>query len=242
MNRKILVLFILIGLLAIIGVGSYAAISGVFEGQTAQSEVESEQSEVVSEVEPGSELKDPNEGVDTEAASDGQTQDVVDGEVDENGDLIEDSKYLDSDGDTVANYFDECPGVDDFSTECTGETADTNAETTTDTDGNEYDDNGDLRSESKYLDDDGDTVANYYDLCPDVDDFSSECAATSDSSGSADSTDSSDSSNSSDVDNNGDARADSKYLDDDGDTVANYYDICPGVDDFSSECETDAYN
>ncbi len=234
MNRKILVLFILIGLLAIIGVGSYAAISGAFEMQTAQSEENSEQIEVVSEINLGSELKDLNEGVDTEAASDGQTQDVVDGEVDENGDLIEDSKYLDSDGDTVANYFDECPNIDDFSTECTGETADTNAETTTDTDGNEYDENGDLRSESKYLDDDGDTVANYYDVCPDVDDFSSDCAATSD--------EASDSGDLIEVDNNGDERADSKYLDDDGDTIANYYDICPGVDDFSSDCDTDAYN
>ncbi len=241
MNRKILVLFILIGLLAIIGVGSYAAISGVFETDEVVSEENLEASEVDSET--GSALKDPNEGVDTEAASDGQTQDVVDGDVDENGDPVEDSKYLDDDGDTVANYFDECPGVDDFSSECTGQSADTDAEVSTDTDGNEYDENGDLRADSKYLDDDGDTVANYYDICPDVDDFSDECAGTN-SSSDTQSTETvvSDTEASDELDANGDARADSKYLDDDSDTIANYYDICPGVDDFSDECDTDAYN
>lgn len=111
-----------------------------------------------------------------------------------------------------------------------------------------YDENGDLREDSKYLDDDSDTIANYYDICPGVDDFSDECETdaydkpeATEPQTVATSTDESDASES-EYDENGALRADSKYLDDDEDTIANYYDICPGVDDFSDECETDAYN
>lgn len=95
---------------------------------------------------------------------------------------------------------------------------------------NELDEKGDPRSKSTYLDDDGDTVANLYDVCPGVDDFSDDCdtSAFTNNSPATNSTEK--------LDKNGDPRSKSKYLDDDGDTIANFYDICPGVDDNSSSC------
>ncbi len=211
MNRKIIVLLILIGLFGIIGVASYAYVSGMLvstesevsseqsEVSSEQSEVSSEQSEVSSEqselesevIEPGTTVKSETEGVDTEIPADPEGE--SDAQVGDNVDV-------------------------------------------------EYDENGDLREDSKYLDDDGDTVANYFDICPDVDDFSSDCETDAYSAETETAETDSSESTSSDLDENGVARDESTYLDDDGDTVANFYDICPGVDDFSSECETDAYN
>lgn len=90
----------------------------------------------------------------------------------------------------------------------------------------DLDKNGDPREKSKYLDSDGDTIANYYDICPNIDDNSEECQPTQTSSNDSDSSE----------------RSTSKRLDDDGDTVANYYDVCPGKDDFGSECDTSKFN
>lgn len=176
MNRKILILLIIISFFATIGVGGYAYVAGLFDDE--ESEVGSELSEVPSQTYV-SEVKSQTEGVDTQVPSEAT-----------NGSLTSDPKKEDDD---------------------------------------EYDENGDLRSESKYLDDDGDTVANYYDICPDVDDFSSDC--DTDAYSNSNST-----SSNSNLDKNGDPRSQSKYLDEDGDTVANYYDICPGIDDFSDAC------
>ncbi len=192
MNRKILVLLVLIGLFAVIGVSAYAYVAGAFSDSETTSEVSSEvtseqSSEVSSEI-----TKDPNEGVDTEvsgvtdseAETDGNLEGDPSAKYDENGDLREDSKYLDDDQDTIANYYDICPGVDDFTDECETDaydkTDDSVADENTDEDAaddvtTKYDENGDLRENSKYLDDDGDTIANFYDVCPGVDDFSGEC-------------------------------------------------------------------
>lgn len=189
MNRKIIVLLILIGLFAIIGISAYAYMSGALDAIENQG---SEVSEVKSSELTSEALKDPSEGVDTEvpvtseteAESDGQSNNNTESEYDENGDLRSESKYLDDDEDTIANYFDICPGVDDFSSECETDAYGTNDDSvaddntlseTADQTESEYDENGDLKSESKYLDADGDTIANYYDICPGVDDFSSEC-------------------------------------------------------------------
>lgn len=192
MNRKIIVLLILIGIFAIIGIATYSRAIPKVDTDTV-SEVGSEKSETSSEVEPVTseiEIKSETEGVDTaipsEAISDEQVKDTVTDELDENGDVRSESKYLDEDGDTIANYFDICPGVDDFSSECETDAYNVetkNKQTEPEADGevadvvsDEVDDNGDVRSASKYLDDDGDTVANYYDICSGIDDFSNECA------------------------------------------------------------------
>lgn len=187
MNRKILVLLVLIGLFAVIAVSGYALVAGVFE---TESEVDSEVSDVNSEVssdvsETKSEeaLKDPNEDVDTVVSETADTTEVEgdpEAEFDDNGVPRAESTYLDDDHDTIANFYDICPGVDDFSDEC--ETDAYNNEETEEVESvstapveTEYDNNGDLRENSKYLDDDSDTIANFYDICPGVDDFSSDC-------------------------------------------------------------------
>lgn len=191
MNRKIIVLFIIIGIFAIIGVSTYAYINGILDTASEVSSEVSEVSEVSSEtgeasIETSEVTKDPSEGVDTEvpvdseAVSDSQVEGDPEAEYDENGDLRSESKYLDDDGDTIANYFDICPGVDDFSSDCETDAYDSVAdentiEDTADTTSAEVDENGAVRSESTYLDDDGDTIANYFDICPGVDDFSSDC-------------------------------------------------------------------
>lgn len=194
MNRKILVLLVLIGLFAVIAVGGYALVAGVFE---TESEVDSEVSDVDSEVsdvnsEVSSEVsetkseeivKNPSEGVDTEVPETTEATEVEgdpEAEFDDNGVPREESTYLDDDHDTIANFYDICPGVDDFSDEC--ETDAYNNDETEDVESveaesveTEYDNNGDLRENSKYLDDDGDTIANFYDICSGVDDFSNDC-------------------------------------------------------------------
>lgn len=209
MNRRIIILLILIGFFSIVGVSAYSVMNGLLEtDQTSEakseevSEVKSEEvseveSEEVSEVDSESQIdeteveKDPNEGVETTVpeettGDETSTEDLYD----EHGDLKENSKYLDADGDTVANYYDICPGVDDFSDDCETDAYDTNtasanndsiddesvsSENNQDTSSSAYDENGDLRENSTYLDADGDTVANYYDICPGIDDFSDEC-------------------------------------------------------------------
>lgn len=205
MNRKVIVLAIVISLFALIGVATYAVVTDSFGMGDKASEVGSEvPSETTSEadseviIESPSEItKDPNEGVDTQVpVTDSEVVTEPEGDPNEkydaNGDLRENSKYLDEDGDTVANYYDICPGVDDFGIKCSANsssttdnssTADNSAATnssstateTSQTQSNEVDANGDLVSNSKYLDADGDTIANYYDICPGVDDFGSSC-------------------------------------------------------------------
>lgn len=194
MNRKILVLLVLIGIFAVIAVSGYAVVAGVFEteseigsevSEVVSEEVSEEVSEVTSETKSESIVKNPTEGVDTEVPETPDTTEVEgdpEAEFDDNGVPREESTYLDDDHDTIANFYDICPGVDDFSSEC--ETDAYNQEeaeevetdqTETPTTKDEYDENGDLRADSKYLDDDSDTIANFYDICPGVDDFSSEC-------------------------------------------------------------------
>lgn len=193
MNRKILVLAIIIGLFALIGVSTYAIITESFGTNAEKSETGSELlSEVESDqiIESPSEItKDPNEGVDTSVPTpESETTNEPEGDpqagYDANGDLRENSKYLDDDGDTIANYYDICQGVDDFGSECstgsttptqTATTNQTTSETETTQAADEVDKNGDPVSGSRYLDADGDTIANYYDICPGVDDFSSSC-------------------------------------------------------------------
>lgn len=197
MNRKIIVLLILISLFGVIGVTAYGFASGTFDSSDKKSEVSSEvksdissetKSNISSEV-TSQTIKDPNEGVNTSVpATKSETTPQVEGDseakYDENGDLRKDSKYLDDDGDTVANYYDICPGVDDFGSDCKTDAYDSevDSEVAQDTPAaadqpasTTYDENGDLVSDSKYLDEDGDTVANYYDICPGVDDFGSNC-------------------------------------------------------------------
>lgn len=186
MNRKILIGAVIVSIFALIGVVSYAVVTGAIDLSDKTSEVGSEvSSETTSEVasEPASETTvDPNEGVDTTTPPETDASSGVEGDAsnkyDENGDLRENSKYLDDDGDTIANFYDICKGQDDFGSECST-TGDTNA-TTSNTDTSQsstvkYDENGVEVSKSKYLDADGDTIANYYDICPGVDDFGTEC-------------------------------------------------------------------
>ncbi len=225
MNRKLIVILILIGVFSIIGIGGYAYATSFAESDTPKSEITSEDSQ-----------KSELDVTDTEVeSSDAQAESAVvteDG-LDENGVPVEQSTYLDDDGDTVANAYDVCPGYDDFLDENGNSVPDDCEDSTTESgaaiESDELDKNGDARSESKYLDDDGDTVANYYDVCPDVDDFSDECDTSSVSSVS--SSGESDGSTTEELDKNGDTRSQSKYLDDDGDTVANYFDICPNGND-----------
>lgn len=177
MNRKLVVLLILIGLFGVVGVTTYGVVTGALNPSDSKSEAGSEVKSALSSEVTSETIKDPNEGVDTSVPeTDSETTPSLEGdseaEYDENGALRKDSKYLDDDQDTVANYYDICPGVDDFSSDCK-----TDAYTSSDNtaDDSKVDENGDPISESTYLDEDGDTVANLYDLCPNVDDFSNDC-------------------------------------------------------------------
>ncbi len=219
MNRKVVIILILIGVAAIIGVLFYA-----------KNENELSNSQDMD--------KELNTGSETQSSEDeSNIQNVMTNNTyDENGDLIAESKYLDDDNDSVVNALDVCPGIDDFSPECEPKsetnTDDEESEPTANKPTSDVDKNGDPRAESTYLDEDGDTIANLYDICPGIDDFSPECEANNTTNNEPAATEPT-----SDVDKNGDPRAESTYLDEDGDTVANLYDICPGTDDFSPECE-----
>lgn len=64
-------------------------------------------------------MKDKQEGVNTDTnLTIEDAADNIEVGVDENGVPVEESTYLDNDGDTVPNANDSCPGIDDFSSEC----------------------------------------------------------------------------------------------------------------------------
>ncbi len=234
MNRKAVVLLIIIGalMIAVITITQFPVMEE--QNSETQSKID-DASETKSEavLEQTSETKsEPDIPITPSPDTDVESENGKD----KNGDIISQSKYLDDDGDTVANYYDICPGYDDFS-DSDGDGIPDGCDQAQTSDEQELDDNGDLKSQSKYLDDDGDTVANYYDICPGYDDF-----ADSDGDGVPDDCQTNVSSlalkpnndqSEDERDDNGDLVSESKYLDSDGDTVANYYDVCPGYDDFA---------
>ncbi|WOO87656.1 hypothetical protein RZE82_01615 [Mollicutes bacterium LVI A0039] len=177
MKRKILIILIILSLFATIAVASYAVLSGALEN--VKSEVDSEVSEVVQ----SEATKSETAGVDTEVPSEAVSEVTTpegnpetDGGVDELGAPRAESTYLDDDRDTVANLYDVCPGIDDFSSSCdTSAYSDTSVNTNTNTSAEGLDPYGVPRAESKYLDEDGDTIANFYDISPGIDDASAAC-------------------------------------------------------------------
>lgn len=160
MNRKQIILLNIIGLLIIIILITMVNYNSVKVNK--QLEKEKPDYSSISEVKSGLNKSKSSENTQESNASTVESEQTSSAEeYDANGDLVVDSKYLDSDGDTIANFYDACPGISDQSSECTGTTESTSTK---------YDSNGDEVSSSKYLDSDGDTVANYYDICKNGDD------------------------------------------------------------------------
>ncbi len=227
--RRILILLVLIGILLVIGVSAF------YVDKVQMVSDRDEVSDLARSEQVASEQMRSEVASSEQIRSEAESSEVP--KYDANGDLVENSKYLDDDNDTVSNYYDICLGIDDFSDECDTSKYVTSKPVEEVNTEPKYDANGSLVENSTYLDDDGDTIANYYDICPGVDDLSDGC----DTSKYVTNKPVEEVEEKSEYDANGSLVENSTYLDDDGDTIANYYDICPGVDDLSDDCDTSAY-